>query len=213
MPRTAPFRSSRSLARLGAIAVAASLLVTPAGAQSSDAGDAGRRVVAVKDALANATRAMQSGAHDLVVYAFGLIGVAYRFGGESPDDGLDCSGLVRHVFQQVSGVTLPRTAKEMSRVGGSVAKTELVPGDLVFFNTRRFAFSHVGIYVGDARFVHAPRRGRDVEIASLDNAYWRQRFDGARRLIDAGTPGAATIAFAEAPAPYTPPDGVFNDLR
>jgi len=210
---TAARSSTCRLARLGALAVAASLLVTPASAQSRDASDAGRRVVSVKDAFANATRVMQSGAHDLVVYAFGLIGVAYRFGGESPEDGLDCSGLVRHVFQQVTGVTLPRTAKEMSRVGGSVTKTELVPGDLVFFNTRRFAFSHVGIYVGDARFVHAPRRGRDVEIASLDNAYWRQRFDGARRLIDAGAPGATTVAFAEAPAPYTPPEGAFTDLR
>lgn len=213
MRRASPPSSNRRRARLGAIAIAASLLVTTASAQSRDTGDAGRRVVAVKEAFANATRAMQAGAHDLVVYAFGLIGVAYRFGGESPEDGLDCSGLVRHVFQQVTGVTLPRTAKEMSRVGGSVAKAELVPGDLVFFNTRRFAFSHVGIYVGDARFVHAPRRGRDVEIASLDNAYWRQRFDGARRLIDAGAPGGTTLAFAEAPVPYTPAEGVFTDLR
>src|SRR5688572_17916134 len=104
MRRASPPSSNRRRARLGAIAVAASLLVTTASAQSRDTGDAGRRVVAVKEAFANATRAMQAGAHDLVVYAFGLIGVAYRFGGESPEDGLDCSGLVRHVFQQVTGV-------------------------------------------------------------------------------------------------------------
>lgn len=123
------------------------------------------------------------GAHDLAVYALGLLGVAYRFGGNTPEDGLDCSGLVQHVFQQVTGFTLPRTAKELSSLGGRVARQELAPGDLVFFNTRRFAFSHVGIYVGDNRFIHAPRRGRDVEIASLDSAYWHKSFDGARRLV------------------------------
>lgn len=132
-------------------------------------------------------------AHDLAVYAFGLVGASYRFGGESPD-GLDCSGLVRHVFQQVTGVTLPRTSKDMSRIGGAVKRTDLEPGDLVFFNTRRFAFSHVGIYVGDNRFVHAPRRGREVEIADLQSSYWKGRFDGARRLV------------AAAPAPFVGQD-------
>jgi len=200
------------VALIGAIAIAATLLVAPVRAQSQE-GDVAWRTAAVKDVFTKATRTMQAGAHDLAVYAFGLIGVAYRFGGESPDDGLDCSGLVRHVFQQVTGVTLPRTAKEMSRVGGSVARTDLAPGDLVFFNTRRFAFSHVGIYVGDARFVHAPRRGRDVEIASLDSVYWRQRFDGARRLIDRDAPGATTVAFAAAPAADGPVEIGITDLR
>ena len=111
------------------------------------------------------------------------IGVEYRYGGEVPESGLDCSGLVRHVFQQVTGVTLPRTSKEMSRLGDSIARQDLQPGDLVFFNTRRFAFSHVGIYLGDDRFIHAPRTGRDVEIAELGNRYWQKRFDGARRLV------------------------------
>ncbi len=123
------------------------------------------------------------GTQDLAVYALGLIGVSYRFGGDTPEEGLDCSGLVRHVFQQVTGVTLPRTAKEMSRIGGAVPKTELAAGDLVFFNTRRFAFSHVGIYLGNDRFIHAPRTGRDVEIAQLDSRYWQRHFDGARRLV------------------------------
>jgi cell wall-associated NlpC family hydrolase len=123
------------------------------------------------------------GTQDVAIYALGLIGVAYRFGGETPDGGVDCSGLVRHVFQQVTGVTLPRTAKELSRLGDQVAKQDLVPGDLVFFDTRRFAFSHVGIYLGDNRFIHAPRRGRDVEIAEFDNRYWQKHFNGARRLV------------------------------
>ena len=107
---------------------------------------------------------MWHGAQDVAIYALGLIGVDYKCGGDTPDTGLDCSGLVRHVFQQVTGVTLPRTAKDMSRLGTKVALADLQPGDLVFFNTRRFAFSHVGIYLGDNRFVHAPSprpRGRD----------------------------------------------------
>ena len=199
------------LSMLG-LAVALLIGVPAAGAEPKAAADTARASAAVKNAFVKATRTVQGGAHDLAVYALGLIGVSYRFGGETPDDGLDCSGLVRHVFQQVTGVTLPRTAKEMSHVGGSVAKSELVPGDLVFFNTRRFAYSHVGIYVGDARFIHAPRRGRDVEIASLDSAYWRQRFDGARRLIDAHAPVIASIALAE-PVAAIPVELGITDLR
>ncbi len=119
------------------------------------------------------------------MFALGLIGVNYKWGGTTPETGLDCSGLVRYVFQQVTGVTLPRTAKEMSRVGDTVALDELKPGDLVFFNTRRFAFSHVGIYLGDNRFIHAPSRGREVEVATLDKSFWHKRFNGARRLVGA----------------------------
>ena len=122
-------------------------------------------------------------AENLSMFALGLIGVNYRWGGNTPEDGLDCSGLVRYVFQQVTGVTLPHNAREMSRVGRKVRLDELRPGDLVFFNTRRFAFSHVGIYLGDNRFLHAPAAGRDVEIATLDRSYWHKRFNGARRLI------------------------------
>jgi hypothetical protein len=90
---------------------------------------------------------------------------------------------VRHVFEEVTGVSLPRTAKEMSKVGAKVSAAELQPGDLVFFNTRRFAFSHVGIYLGDNRFVHAPSRGSEVRIASIDQSYWQKHFNGARRVI------------------------------
>jgi cell wall-associated NlpC family hydrolase len=124
-----------------------------------------------------------SGAHDVAMYALGLIGVNYKYGGNSPDGGLDCSGLVRHVFEEVTGVSLPRTAKEMSKVGAKVSMADLQPGDLVFFNTRRFAFSHVGIYLGDNRFVHAPSRGSEVRIASIEQSYWQKHFNGARRLI------------------------------
>jgi cell wall-associated NlpC family hydrolase len=135
----------------------------------------------VKDAAAAAWQTAQK----LSSVALGLIGVDYKFGGNSPETGLDCSGLVRYVFQEVTGIVLPRTAKEMSRVGDRVALDELKPGDLVFFNTRHFAFSHVGIYLGDNRFVHAPSRGREVEVATIDKSFWQKRFNGARRLVGA----------------------------
>ena len=124
-------------------------------------------------------------AQDLAIYALGLIGVDYRYGGNSPDRGLDCSGLVRYVFQEVVGMTLPRTSREMARLGGRVAPGDLRAGDLVFFNTSSSPFSHVGIYLGDQRFIHAPHRGGEVEIVAMTQHYWQQRYDGARRLVDA----------------------------
>ena len=138
-----------------------------------------RRRPRVKGAASSALTTAQ----DLTTAALDLIGIRYKWGGNTPATGLDCSGLVRYVFQQVTGVTLPRTAKDMSRLGEQVSVTDLKPGDLVFFNTRRFAFSHVGIYLGDNRFVHAPRRGREVEVATLDSTFWQKRFDGARRMV------------------------------
>ena len=165
----------------GAIAAAAFFALTPfAGAQ-----DAPRRTLAetatgtVRDAATSAWRTTQN----LTSSALDLIGIRYRWGGTTPEAGLDCSGLVQFVFQQVTGVTLPRSAKELSRIGEKVGLPELQPGDLVFFNTRRFAYSHVGIYLGDNRFIHAPRRGREVEVAAIDQKYWQMRFDGARRLV------------------------------
>ena len=138
---------------------------------------------AASSTIKNAAVAAWQTAQKVSAVALGLIGVDYKFGGNTPETGLDCSGLVRYVFQQVTGVVLPRTAKEMSRVGDTVALHELKPGDLVFFNTRHFAFSHVGIYLGNNRFVHAPSRGREVEIATIDRSFWQKRFSGARRLV------------------------------
>ncbi|HSQ80661.1 MAG TPA: C40 family peptidase [Casimicrobiaceae bacterium] len=131
---------------------------------------------------AAATRALEA-AQDVAIYALSLVGVDYRYGGATPDRGLDCSGLIRYVFQQTTGVTLPRTAHELARIGASVSRSELVPGDLVFFNTRRSAFSHVGIYLGDGQFIHAPSKGREVGVAQLSSSYWKKRYDGARRLV------------------------------
>lgn len=156
-----------------------------------------------------------SGAQDVAIYALGLIGVDYRFGGNTPDSGLDCSGLVRYVFQEVTGVTLPRTSREMSSIGSKIALGDLKPGDLVFFNTRRFQFSHVGIYLGDNRFIHAPSSGGEVEIARLSESYWQKHFDGARRLVGvlpALMPSVISPALADTPMfPASAPAGAAPD--
>ena len=127
-------------------------------------------------ALPATTPTLWQQAQDVAIFALGLIGVDYRFGGESPATGVDCSGLVRYVFQQTTGITLPRTSAQLGKLGANVGGSQLMPGDLVFFNTRRFVNSHVGIYLGDNRFVHAPSTGSEVEISSLDEAYWRRAF-------------------------------------
>ena len=114
--------------------------------------------------------------------ALSYLGVPYRFGGASPRTGFDCSGLVNHVFRQAFGLSLPRTAREIARNGAAVARGELLPGDLVFFNTRGFLNSHVGIYLGDSKFVHAPNARGRVRIDDLDDTYYRTRFNGARRI-------------------------------
>jgi len=144
--------------------------------------DAVRVAVAPPENASGASGAWQA-AQDLATRALDLLGIRYKWGGTSPKSGLDCSGLVQFVFQEVTGVTLPRSARELSRIGDKVSLAELKPGDLVFFNTRRFAYSHVGIYLGDNRFIHAPRRGREVEVAAIDAGYWAKHFDGARRLM------------------------------
>src|SRR6266566_2851978 len=166
-------------ARMIAASLAAAVPITPLAAAES----VSVRAPALPASVVPAT--VWHGAQDLAIYALGLIGVDYRFGGTTPERGLDCSGLVRYVFQQVTGVMLPRTSKEISRLGQKIPVAELMPGDLVFFNTRRLQFSHVGIYVGEGRFIHSPRQGGEVEIVTLSKDYWQKRFDGARRLAGA----------------------------
>lgn len=125
-----------------------------------------------------------SAAEQLVDQALEYLGVRYRFGGTSPETGLDCSGLVLNVFRNAIGFDLPRTAAEMSRMGDKIGRKDLKPGDLVFFNTMRRTFSHVGIYLGDGKFVHAPSSGGKVRIEAISSSYWSKRFNGARRLVD-----------------------------
>ena len=127
---------------------------------------------------------LSSRASELALNALGLIGIRYKFGGNTPENGLDCSGMVRYVFMQAWGASLPRTTEEISRVGETVDRSDLQPGDLVFYNTLRRGFSHVGIYLGDNKFIHSPSSGGQVRIDSMELSYWKTRFSGARRISD-----------------------------
>lgn len=122
-------------------------------------------------------------ASDLVLSAMNFLGVPYRRGGSSLDNGFDCSGFTRHIFEMSVGLVLPRRADEQAKMSSlvSIKKEELKPGDLVFFNTMRRTFSHVGIYVGEGKFIHSPRAGGAVRVEDMREAYWSKRFTGARR--------------------------------
>lgn len=139
-------------------------------------------------------RKISDGASELVLASMNFLGVRYRRGGTSTEDGFDCSGFTRHVFENSIGLLLPRRADEQARLPGlvSVGLDELKPGDLVFFNTMRRTFSHVGIYVGDNKFIHAPKPGAAVRIEDMRLAYWSKRYTGARRA-----PIDDTSAFTE----------------
>ena len=121
-------------------------------------------------------------ASELVIQAMGLLGVPYKRGGMSEEKGFDCSGFVRHMFEKSVGLVLPRRAEEQAKVTEEINRSELKPGDLVFFNTMKRTFSHVGIYVGDGKFIHAPRPGKAVRVDDMREAYWQKRFNGARRV-------------------------------
>lgn len=125
-------------------------------------------------------------ASDLVVNALSFLGVKYRYGGDSARSGFDCSGFVRYIYQETLGLVLPHNAAEQAREGEKISESQLRPGDLVFFNTLRRAFSHVGIYIGNGQFIHSPRPGQAVRIEDLDAPYWAKRFDGARRILTRG---------------------------
>jgi cell wall-associated NlpC family hydrolase len=126
---------------------------------------------------------MRDRASDLVITAMNFLGVPYRRGGNNPDQGFDCSGFTRHIFENSLGLVLPRRADQQAHDAGlaPVEKNELKPGDLVFFNTMKRAFSHVGIYVGEGKFIHSPRSGGQVRVEDMREAYWAKRFNGARR--------------------------------
>ncbi|WP_295850705.1 C40 family peptidase [uncultured Xylophilus sp.] len=132
-------------------------------------------------------------ASTLVVNAMGFIGVPYRRGGNSAASGFDCSGFVRAIYGETVGHLLPRRANEQAAATEKIDKTDLQPGDLVFFNTMRRAFSHVGIYVGDGKFIHAPKPGAQVRVEDMRIGYWNSRFDGARR-VQADSEAAAGLS-------------------
>jgi len=159
---------------------------------------------AILGQLQEVGRETGSVASQLASTAMGLIGVPYRFGGQSADTGLDCSGLVRTVYQQTLGLVLPRRAAEQARATEKIRRDELRPGDLVFFNTMRRAFSHVGIYLGDGKFIHAPRAGQSVRVEDMNQTYWARRFNGASRVADTQTAANSARLAASLTGPSLP---------
>lgn len=135
-------------------------------------------------AATSARPAVDARAHDVVMFALGLVDTDYRFGGKNPAAGLDCSGMVSYVFSKAGGLDLQGSAADMARRGQPVGTSGLRPGDLVFFNTRNRPRSHVGIYIGDNRFVHAPNSNGKVRTESLTHGWFATRFEEARTYFD-----------------------------
>jgi cell wall-associated NlpC family hydrolase len=134
------------------------------------------------DQLSTAKDKASGQATGLITQAMDLLGVPYRRGGNTEASGFDCSGFVRHLYESSVGLLLPRRAEEQAHSTEVIDRGELKPGDLVFFNTMKRAFSHVGIYVGDGKFIHSPRSGKAVKVDDMRSAYWQKRFNGARRV-------------------------------
>ncbi len=161
------------------------LLAANAYAAPSQSGDDLDKLLADKGLLSQFDQVRQNvsiKASELVVNAMGFLGVPYKRGGNTVETGFDCSGFVRSMYEQTVGLILPRRAEQQAAATQNIDKSELKPGDLVFFNTMRRAFSHVGIYVGEGRFIHSPKPGAEVRVESMSVDYWARRFDGARRV-------------------------------
>lgn len=136
----------------------------------------------VAEENASSARTWSQKAEEVLIQALSLTGVDYKYGGRSPETGFDCSGFVGYVFKHAAQISLPPSARTISEMGKAVKREDLQPGDLVFFNTLRATFSHVGIYLGNNQFIHAPRAGSKVRIENMDERYWKQRYNGAKRL-------------------------------
>ena len=166
------------------------LLAVSAHSAPADHADDMERLLADKGLLGKLTQVTQTmgnKASELVVSAMGALGVPYRRGGNSFESGFDCSGFVRAMYEQTVGLILPRRAEQQAAATQTIDRTDLVPGDLVFFNTMKRAFSHVGIYVGDDKFIHSPKPGAEVRVEDMRLSYWSRRFDGARRVTESST--------------------------
>jgi cell wall-associated NlpC family hydrolase len=178
---------------LALLAVAAGAHAAPPTAAEDDVGRfiADQRLVdrldhvrtAVGERVTQGASTVANRASELVLTAMGFLGVPYRRGGNSAETGFDCSGFVKAMYAQTVGLVLPRRANEQAAATEKIDRRDLQPGDLVFFNTMKHAFSHVGIYVGDNKFIHSPRPGAQVRVEDMGVAYWKARFDGARRVI------------------------------
>jgi len=155
----------------------------------------------VRPASAGAQAPPDALASELVVRALALVDAPYRYGGRTPA-GFDCSGFVGFVFGESAGLALPRRSEDIGRIGDSINKSDLLAGDLVFFNTLGRRLSHVGIYIGEGNFVHAPARGGRVRVERMTDPYWVARYNGARRLevLQSGPQLASTVATPTAAA-------------
>lgn len=169
-------RSSRTHKLAHSAVLALSLLASSAAWSGDTPLDASKPISKLQD--------LSSRASELALQAMGMLGIRYKYGGNTPETGLDCSGLVQHIFKEAWGKELPRTSAAISKVGQHIDKDDLQPGDLVFYNTLRRGFSHVGIYLGDQKFIHSPSSGGEVRIESMDVGYWKKRFNGGRRISD-----------------------------
>ena len=181
-----PFSSAPGLAR--SLAITAALVFCSAAAANEQAKEA------PAESFAQAGKAYFSRAADklvdsvsgpsegLINQAMELIGVRYRWNMDIPQSGLDGSGFVAYVFKDKLSFLIPRKSSQISKVGKSINRDDLQPGDLVFFNTMRMTFSHVGIYVGENKFIHSPSKGASIRVDDMTSVYWDKRFDGARRL-------------------------------
>lgn len=177
------------------VIVSAALLAVSAHAAPGNSADDMDKFLADKGLLTQIAQVRQNvsnTASELVVNAMGFLGVPYKRGGNNADTGFDCSGFVRAIYEQSVGLLLPRKAEQQAAATENIDKKDLQPGDLVFFNTLKRAFSHVGIYVGNGKFIHSPKPGAEVRVESMGVNYWARRFDGARRVQ--GTPPAAPSA-------------------
>ena len=174
----------------------------------------------LKNQIEQVGQNVRSKTTELVVSAMGFLGVPYRRGGNDAEGGFDCSGFVKAMYEQSVGLLLPRRAEQQAAATQRIDKTELQPGDLVFFNTLRRTFSHVGIYVGEGRFIHSPKPGAQVRVENMGGNYWASRFDGARR-VSSGTnsnwvaslaPVSASIQTALPQPTATPASVIYPDL-
>lgn len=209
-PHTCSGLKARPAAWLAAAAVACAVSAAQAAPLDRPAADPvlqllqDRGFVSKESAQEGSTlvRQVRDVASELVLSAMNFLGVPYKRGGNSADEGFDCSGFTRHIFEMSLGLVLPRRVDDQASASGltRIGREELRPGDLVFFNTLRRTFSHVGIYIGEGKFIHAPRAGAEVRIEDMRQAYWDRRFTGARRAEDAAAgAGPATAGRTERP--------------
>lgn len=141
--------------------------------------------VVIAPAASPAAAPARTAPHDNVLFhAFNLVGTPYRWGGNSPETGFDCSGLINYVFSETAGLSLPRTTAGLSELPHAAPSGDLRPGDLLLFSTQGKRVNHAGIYIGEGRFLHAPSTGGRVRIDDLQASYWQRSYKSARRVLD-----------------------------